>query len=176
MDFSYHKFKWYKLLCSVSWSFHTLLVGLSFAQKKCSSLKISPFLSYVKTQFQTQIKSFQCDNGGDYQNKQFQSFLDENSIMAGYSCPHTSQQNGKSERMIQTINNDVRALLFQAKLAPTYWVEALHVAVHVLNITSFFSYQKSDTIHPSLPKATYLWPSQGLWLLVLPKFKPLKSS
>lgn len=57
--------------------------------------------------------------------------------MAGYSCPHTSQQNGKSERMIQTINNDVRALLFQAKLAPTYWVEALHVAVHVLNITPF---------------------------------------
>ena len=38
------------------------------------------------------------------------------------------QQNGKSERMIRTINNAIRSLLFQAHMAPAYWVEALHVA------------------------------------------------
>lgn len=36
--------------------------------------------------------------------------------------------------MIRTINNAIRSLLFQAHMAPTYWVEALHVAVHILNI------------------------------------------
>lgn len=36
--------------------------------------------------------------------------------------------------MIRTINNTIRCLLFQAKLSGSYWVEALHVAVHTLNI------------------------------------------
>lgn len=51
-----------------------------------------------------------------------------------FSCSHTSQQNGKDERMITTLNNGVRSLLFQAQLSPTYWAEALHVACHILNI------------------------------------------
>ena len=36
--------------------------------------------------------------------------------------------------MIRTINNAIRTLLLQAKMSPTYWVEALHTAAHVLNI------------------------------------------
>lgn len=36
--------------------------------------------------------------------------------------------------MIRTLNNAIRSLLFQAQLAPSYWVEALHVAAHVINI------------------------------------------
>ena len=36
--------------------------------------------------------------------------------------------------MIRTINNAVRSLLFQAQLPNSYWVEALHSAVHILNI------------------------------------------
>lgn len=47
--------------------------------------------------------------------------------------------------MIRTINNSVRTLLFQARLPPSYWVEALHVVAHVLNITS------SKTIQNQIP-------------------------
>lgn len=36
--------------------------------------------------------------------------------------------------MIRTINNIIRTLLFQAKLPPIYWVKALHMATHLLNI------------------------------------------
>lgn len=36
--------------------------------------------------------------------------------------------------MIRTLNNAIRSLLFQAQLAPSYWVEVLHVAAHVTNI------------------------------------------
>ncbi|GJZ74835.1 ribonuclease H-like domain-containing protein [Tanacetum coccineum] len=50
-----------------------------------------------------------------------------------FSCPRTSQQNGKSERMIRTINNLIRTLLFQAHLPPNYWTEALNMAVCLLN-------------------------------------------
>jgi hypothetical protein len=36
--------------------------------------------------------------------------------------------------MLRTINNATRSLLFQASMPPSYWVEALHTATHVLNL------------------------------------------
>ena len=49
------------------------------------------------------------------------------------SCPYTSQQNGKAERIIRSINNITRSLLFQASCSPSFWVEALHTATYLLN-------------------------------------------
>ena len=36
--------------------------------------------------------------------------------------------------MLRTINNVVRTLLFHSHLPPTYWVEAIHMASHLLNL------------------------------------------
>ncbi|KAG8076100.1 hypothetical protein GUJ93_ZPchr0006g44468 [Zizania palustris] len=49
------------------------------------------------------------------------------------SCPYTSSQNGKAERMIRSINNIMRSMLFQASLPASYWVEGLHTATYLLN-------------------------------------------
>jgi hypothetical protein len=49
------------------------------------------------------------------------------------SCPYTSPQNGKAERMLCTTNNIVRTLMFQASMPPQYWVECLHTATYLLN-------------------------------------------
>jgi hypothetical protein len=49
------------------------------------------------------------------------------------SCPYTSPQNGKAERIIRTINNMLRSLLFQASILAHYWVEGLHTATYLLN-------------------------------------------
>jgi hypothetical protein len=49
------------------------------------------------------------------------------------SCPYTSIQNGKAERIIRTINNVIRKLLIQASLPGRYWVEGLHTTVYLLN-------------------------------------------
>jgi hypothetical protein len=50
------------------------------------------------------------------------------------SCPYTSAHNGKAERMIRTINNVVRSLLFQASVPPRFWAAALSTATYLLNI------------------------------------------
>ena len=92
------------------------------------------FFKYVETHFKTKIQSLQCDNGTEYNNSKFHNFFAEQGINFRFSCPYTSQQNGRSERMIRTINNSVRTLLFQAKLPSTYWVEALNASVHILNL------------------------------------------
>lgn len=78
---------------------------------------------------------------GEFNNKNFHNLFDIKGIQFRFSCPHTSQQNGKAERMIRTVNNTIRCLLFQAKLSGVYWVEALHVAVHTLNMLPYSSIQ-----------------------------------
>ncbi|CAL9221762.1 unnamed protein product, partial [Arabidopsis halleri] len=96
-----------------------------------SDLWTSPVLSLSGIRYY----NVQCDNGGEYNNTEFHKYCASKGISFRFSCPHTSQQNGRSERMIRTINNAVRTLLFQARLPQSFWVEALHAAVHVLNIT-----------------------------------------
>jgi hypothetical protein len=49
------------------------------------------------------------------------------------SCPYTSPQNGKAERMLRTTNNMIRTLLLQASMPPRYWVDALHTSTYLLN-------------------------------------------
>ena len=75
----------------------------------------------------------QCDNNGEFINLSLRTFFSSNGIAYRFSCPHTSPQNGKAERLIRTTNDIVRSLLFQASLPPRFWAEALHAATHVLN-------------------------------------------
>ncbi|GKD34655.1 ribonuclease H-like domain-containing protein [Tanacetum coccineum] len=69
-----------------------------------------------------------CDHGGEFDNRTLHKLFNDNGIQYRFSCPKTSQRNGKSERMVRTINNLIRTLLFQANLPPTFWVEALNMA------------------------------------------------
>ncbi|GKA10918.1 ribonuclease H-like domain-containing protein [Tanacetum coccineum] len=87
--------------------------------------KFMLFRNYVRTQFKCEIRSFQCDHGGEFDNRTLHKLFADNGIQFRFSCPKTSQQNGKSERMVRTINNIIRTLLFQANLPPTFWVETL---------------------------------------------------
>jgi hypothetical protein len=56
-----------------------------------------------------------------------------NSIVFHLSCPYTSAQNGKAERVLRTLNNSVRTLLIHPSMPPAYWAEALAVATYLLN-------------------------------------------
>jgi hypothetical protein len=49
------------------------------------------------------------------------------------SCPYTSSQNGKTERMIRTTNDTIRTLLLQAHLPARFWAEGLHTSTYLLN-------------------------------------------
>lgn len=96
--------------------------------------KFLHFSTYVRNQFHKSIKAFQCDNGGEYTSRVFLDHLAANGIQLRFSCPHTSQQNGRAERMLRTINNLIRTLLIQSNMPYHFWVEALHTAAHTLNL------------------------------------------
>jgi hypothetical protein len=94
---------------------------------------ISNFFSYVRTQFDSSIKAVQCDNGREFDHSSARTFFLTHWVILRMSCPYTSQQNGRAERILRTINNIVRSLLFQASLPPVYWADSLHTATYLLN-------------------------------------------
>ncbi|MFS8010596.1 putative RNA-directed DNA polymerase [Helianthus anomalus] len=92
------------------------------------------FHRLILTQFNRPIKTFQCDLGGEFDNNMFKQFAHQQGLLFRFSCPQTSSQNGKAERMIRRLNDIIRSLLIHAYLSPAFWVEALHTATYLHNI------------------------------------------
>ncbi|GKA87980.1 ribonuclease H-like domain-containing protein, partial [Tanacetum coccineum] len=51
------------------------------------------FRTYVLTQFKCEIRSFQCDHGGEFDNRNLHKLFAKNGIQFRFSCPKTSQPN-----------------------------------------------------------------------------------
>jgi hypothetical protein len=85
----------------------------------------------VSTQFGRTVKAIQCDNGRKFDNSFTRFFLLSNGTQLRMSCPYTSPQNGKAERIIRLVNNIICTLLIQASLPGRYWAEGLHTATYL---------------------------------------------
>ena len=94
----------------------------------------SSFHAFIKTQFGTTIKCFQCDNGREFNNEYFTQFCHKNGMVFSFSCPHTSPQNGKAERKIRAINNFIRTSLGHSSMPPSFWHHALRITTYLQNI------------------------------------------
>lgn len=94
---------------------------------------LTEFFAYVHTQFQRPILSLQTDNGREFDNAVVRTLLATHGTVMRLSCPYTSQQNGKAERVLQTLNDSVRTLLFHASMPCRFWAEALSAATYLLN-------------------------------------------
>ena len=79
------------------------------------------------------LLAVQTDNGREFDNAAISSHLAAHGAVLHLSCPYTSSQNGKAERIIRTINDCVRSLLCHANMLVTFWVEALATATHLIN-------------------------------------------
>ncbi|KAJ9565309.1 hypothetical protein OSB04_001275 [Centaurea solstitialis] len=90
--------------------------------------------NYITNQFGRDIKSFQCDNGKEFNNRSFHQLCQQNGIHLRFSCPYTSSQNGKAERKIRTLNNMSRTLLFHGNVPTSFWPYSLHMATYLHNI------------------------------------------
>jgi len=77
---------------------------------------LSHFFAWVSTQFALTIKAVQCDNGREFDNAASRTFFLSRGVQLRMSCPYTSPQNGKAERMIHTTNDVMHTLLFWASL------------------------------------------------------------
>lgn len=104
---------------------------------KFKSKMFSNFVKFhhlINTQFNRNIKAFHYNLGGEFDNNNFKTFAYNTGLVFRFSCPHTFSQNGKTERMIRRLNDRIRALLIDAHLPPSFWVEALHTSAYLHNI------------------------------------------
>jgi hypothetical protein len=85
------------------------------------------------------------------------------------SCPYTSPQNGKAERMIRTTNDVMRTLLIQATLPPRFWVESLHTATYLLNCLPFTASPALTPHHALFSTPCHLRSPSCLRVRVLPE-------
>ena len=68
---------------------------------------LTEFHAYVRTQFQRPILALQTDNGREFDNASMRSLLTTHGAVMRLSCPYTSPQNGKAERVLRTLNDSV---------------------------------------------------------------------
>jgi hypothetical protein len=94
---------------------------------------LSKKFAYVCTQFGRTIKDVQCDNSREFDNASSHAFFATKGVLMQMSCPYTSPQNGKAERILYTINNMLHSLLLHASIPARYWVEGLHTTTYLLN-------------------------------------------
>ena len=100
------------------------------------------FKAEVEKQCNKQIKIVRSDRGGEYygrytENGQalgpFAKFLQENGIVAQYTSPGSSDQNGVAKRKNRTLLDMVHSMLSSSNLAKFLWTEALKTTVYILN-------------------------------------------
>jgi len=74
------------------------------------------FHALAQVQFGRSILAFQTDNGKEFDNHAFRSFLAAHGSILRLTCTYTSQQNGRAERILRTLNDCVRTMLLHATM------------------------------------------------------------
>ncbi|GAA0168608.1 hypothetical protein LIER_23284 [Lithospermum erythrorhizon] len=100
-------------------------------RKSDSFYYFKKFHKMVSNVFQSHIKQFQADEGGEFHK--LEPYLNKHGILFRYSCPATPQQNGVAERKHRHVAEKLRCLLFQSQMPNIFWVEALHYVVYLIN-------------------------------------------
>ena len=91
------------------------------------------FHSYVKTQFQTTIKTLRTDNAQEYLSIDFSTYLKSNGIIHESSCAYTPQQNGVAERKNRHILDITRTLMIHSHVPHRFWADAVLTATYLIN-------------------------------------------
>lgn len=87
------------------------------------------------------IKYLQLDNGKEYVNQEFDTFLRNNGIerrltvmwASTHSDRHTPEQNGIAEKKNRTLVEMARCLMIQSNLSSSFWGEVINTANYIRN-------------------------------------------
>lgn len=107
--------------------------GYLMKNKSEVSAHFITFKNLVEKQSGLPIKVLRSDNGAEYCNKFFSSYLSKEGIIHQTTVPYCPQQNGVAERVNRTVFEKARAMLFDSGLPIEYWGEAVMTAIYLKN-------------------------------------------
>lgn len=93
------------------------------------------YVDEMKANFGEKFKvgRLRCNNGGEYINNTIDEYCGKEGIILEPCLPHTSQLNGTAERFNRTMQDKIRALLFDSGYPAAMWEYAAAVAVYSHN-------------------------------------------
>jgi hypothetical protein len=113
---------------------YSKLTWVVFLKEKVEAFKkFKIFKALTENKIGKRLKAVRSDRGGEFMSSDFKEFCDKNGIKREYTIPGTPQQNGVVERQNKTMQQMARSMMNEKNIGQTYWVEAIHTAVHVLN-------------------------------------------
>ena len=79
------------------------------------------------------MKAVRFNRGGQFSSGDFKEFCDKHGIKREYIIPGTQQHNGVVERQNRSVQQMASSMMNEMNISQTYQVEAIHIAVHILN-------------------------------------------
>ena len=79
------------------------------------------------------IKALRSDQGGEYLDEEFMSYLIDNGILLKLTAPGIPQQNGVAERRNRTMLDMMRSMLSNSSLPKSFWGYTLQTDVYLIN-------------------------------------------
>jgi transposase InsO family protein len=91
------------------------------------------FHKLVTNQFNARVQIIRTDNGTEYVNNEFISYISDQGIIHQTTCPGTPSQNGVAERKNRHLLEVARSLMFQMNVPKYLWSEAVMTAAYLIN-------------------------------------------
>ena len=101
-------------------------------------------IEYCANQYDPEIQALQADNAGEYE-KLGELIFKKYGTHAQFTNAYTLEQNGVAERIMRTIMERVRVLLFDGNLPHELWAECSRHVGDLINMTP------SSTTHGKTP-------------------------
>ncbi len=113
---------------------YSRMIWVAFLKEKSEAFaKFKIFKALTENLTGRKVKAIRSDRGGEFSSKQFKDFCDEHGIKKEYTIAGTPQQNGVVERHNRTVQQMARSMMKEKNISQGFWVEAIHIAVHILN-------------------------------------------
>jgi hypothetical protein len=153
---SYHKYRYFISFLD-DYTSYAWVVCLRTKSAAIGALK--QYTALVKNQFDTTIKEWMSDAGGEYKSDVFLDTLKDQGIRILQSAPYTPKQNGCAERFMRTCMDKAQAMRLEACLPESWWEFAVLHAVHVYNRTPVRRLQwrtPYEALHGEAPDVSHL--------------------
>jgi hypothetical protein len=128
---------------------YSRLTWVSFLKEKFEAFeKFKVLKALTENQTGKRLKAVRSDRGGEFSSGNFKELCDKHGIKREYTIPRNPQQNGVVERKNRSVQQMARSMMNERNIPQTYWVEAIHIVVHILNKAHFRPHSDKTPYEP----------------------------
>ncbi|KAI5323652.1 hypothetical protein L3X38_032724 [Prunus dulcis] len=110
------------------------MMWVYFLEQKSEAFSVfKQFKAFGENESGHNLKVLRTDRGGEFTSNEFSEYCKSNGIKRELTARYTPQQNGVAERRNRTIVEMARSMVKAKSLPNTFWAEAIHTAVFILN-------------------------------------------